>query len=80
LIEWLVISHGCLWQVYQLRNKILQIVLPFMVEAEKFSDHPCISKQKSLKRIKIREDMRSNKNLWNRCAKNGSFSYQKKEQ
>jgi len=25
---------------YQLRKKILPIVLPFLVEAENFSDHP----------------------------------------
>jgi len=40
LIEWLAISHGCLWQMYQLRKKIFPIVLPSMVEAENFSDHP----------------------------------------
>jgi hypothetical protein len=44
LIEWLTISHGCLWQMYQLKKKkILPIVLPSMVEAENFSDHPCNS-------------------------------------
>jgi hypothetical protein len=42
LIEWLAISCGCLWQMYQLREKILPIVLPYMVEAENFSDHPHI--------------------------------------
>jgi hypothetical protein len=40
LTEWLAISHGCLWHMYQLRKKILPIVLPCMVEAENFSDHP----------------------------------------
>jgi hypothetical protein len=37
LMEWLAISHGCLWQMYQLREKkILPIVLPSMVEVENF--------------------------------------------
>ena len=40
LIEWRAISHGCLWQMYQLREKnILLILLPPMVEVENFSDH-----------------------------------------
>jgi hypothetical protein len=39
LIEWRAASHGCLWQTYQLRGKIL-LILPSMVEAEKFLDHP----------------------------------------
>ena len=44
LIEWLAISHGCLWRMYQLRKKkILPIVLPSMFEADNFSDHPRIS-------------------------------------
>jgi hypothetical protein len=41
LIEWLASSHGYLWQMYQLRRKkTLPIVLPSMVKAENFSDHP----------------------------------------
>ena len=40
LIEWLAVSHGLLWQMYQLRKKNLPILLPSMVEAENFSDHP----------------------------------------
>ena len=38
LIEGLAISHGCLWQEYQLRKETLPIVLPSMIEAEKFSE------------------------------------------
>ena len=41
LIEWLAISHRCLWQMYQLkRKKILPIVLSSMVETENFSYYP----------------------------------------
>jgi len=40
LIEWLAVSHGCLWRMYQLKKKTLPILLPSVVEAENFSDHP----------------------------------------
>ena len=39
LIEWHAISHGCLWQMYQLREKkIFLVLLPPKVEAENFSN------------------------------------------
>jgi hypothetical protein len=40
LIEWLAISHGCLWQMYQFGGKILPIETASVVEADNFSDHP----------------------------------------
>jgi len=42
LVEWFAISHGWLWHMYQLREKILPVLLPSMVEAENLSDHPRI--------------------------------------
>jgi hypothetical protein len=42
----LAISHGCLWQMYQLKKKVLPIFLPSIVEAENFSDHPSINTRK----------------------------------
>jgi len=51
-IEWIAISHGCLWQMYQLRKQILPIVLPSMVEAETLSDYPRIL-WKSVKKMKV---------------------------
>jgi hypothetical protein len=46
LIECLAISHGCEWQLYQLRKKIFPIALPSMVEAENVSVQPCITRNR----------------------------------